>query len=177
MTGLKAQPMAPPTAAATGVPGPVPWPVAVAALGRADTYWLATTRPDGRPHAVPVLGVVVDGAWHFCAGDRTRKARNIAADPRCAVNTATDTLDLALEGTAVPVTVEAVRRVAEAYGDKYGWRPQVRDGVLWADGAPTAGPPPYRVYRVEPDTAFAFPTGDGSVATRYEASRAARPSR
>jgi hypothetical protein len=166
MTAPTAQPMVPAgTATSTG---PVPWPEAVAALSRAGTYILGTVCPDGRPHAVPVLGVVVDGAWHFCAGDRTRKAGNLAADPRCVITATTDRWDLVLEGVAVPVTgAQQVRRVAGAYGDTYGWRPQERDGMLWADGAPTAGPPPYRVYRVRPHTGFAFPTGDDWLPTRW----------
>lgn len=168
MTGPTAEPMVPAGAAAAAATGLVPWSEAVAALGRAGTYILATVCPDGRPHAVPVLGVVVDGALHVSAGDRTRKAKNLAADPRCVVTTTTGTWDLVVEGVAVAVAeAETVRRVAEAYGDTYGWRPQVRDGVLWADGAPTAGPPPYRVYRVRAHTGFALPTGDGWLPTRW----------
>ena len=30
-----------------------PWPEARRRLAEADTYWLATVRPDGRPHVVP----------------------------------------------------------------------------------------------------------------------------
>jgi hypothetical protein len=33
--------------------------------------------------------------------------------------------------------------VAEVYMNKYGWPVIVRDGAFYADGAPTAGPPPY----------------------------------
>jgi hypothetical protein len=62
---------------------PTPWAQAQSGLERAGTYCLATLNPDGRPHVVPVLAVVVDGVVHFCASDRSRKARNIAADPRC----------------------------------------------------------------------------------------------
>jgi nitroimidazol reductase NimA-like FMN-containing flavoprotein (pyridoxamine 5'-phosphate oxidase superfamily) len=147
---------------------PTPWAQARSGLERAGTYWLATVHPDGRPHVVPVLAVVVDGVVHFCASDRSRKARNIAADPRCAITASSDTLDLVVEGQAMAVSDEAaVRRVAEAYAVKYGWRPEVREGALWADGAPTAGPPPYRVHRVVPATAFGFPTDEESVPTRW----------
>lgn len=47
--------------------------------GTADTYWLVTTRPDCRPHAVPVLAVWVDDVLHFVAGPSTRKARTSRA--------------------------------------------------------------------------------------------------
>lgn len=151
-----------------GTAPPAPWGLASAGLQQADTYWLGTTLPDGRPHLVPVLAVVVDGTLHFSASDSSRKARNLAAEPRCSVGTSGDAFDLVVEGTAAPVAEDAsVRRVAAAYAAKYGWEPQVRDGLLWADGAPTAGPPPYRVYRVTPSTVFGFPTGGGALPTRW----------
>jgi Pyridoxamine 5'-phosphate oxidase len=40
------------------------------------TYWLATVRPDGRPHVMPILAVWVNGMLFFAAGQGTRKARN-----------------------------------------------------------------------------------------------------
>jgi hypothetical protein len=73
-----------------------------------------------------------------------------------------------IEGTAAPVTVEArVRQAAESYAAKYDWRPDVRDGTLWADGAPTAGPPPYQLYKVTPEVAYGFPTDEGITPTRW----------
>jgi hypothetical protein len=36
--------------------GLLPWSVAVERLTEARNYWIATTRPDGRPHAMPVWG-------------------------------------------------------------------------------------------------------------------------
>lgn len=35
------------------------WPETSQHLATAGTYWLATVRPDGRPHAVPLLAVWV----------------------------------------------------------------------------------------------------------------------
>jgi Pyridoxamine 5'-phosphate oxidase len=32
-------------------------------LAEGDTYWLATVRPDGRPHVMPVLAVWVDDVY------------------------------------------------------------------------------------------------------------------
>jgi Pyridoxamine 5'-phosphate oxidase len=41
---------------------PTPWAEARERLADADSYWLATVRPDGPPHLVPLLAVWVDGA-------------------------------------------------------------------------------------------------------------------
>jgi Pyridoxamine 5'-phosphate oxidase len=147
---------------------PTSWSQGRSRLEQGRTYWIATVRPDGRPHVVPVLAVVVDGMLHFCASDQSRKAKNLAADPRCSVTTSSDPLDLVVEGVADPISDPAeARRVAGAYATKYGWSPEVRDAALWGDGAPTAGPPPYRIYRVRAATVFGFPTDDGVVPTRW----------
>jgi hypothetical protein len=146
-----------------------PWAEARARLAEAEDYWLATVRPDGRPHLVPVLAVVVDGTLHFSAGHETRKAKNLARSPRCVVAINGSGLDLVLEGTISKVTDEAILRlVAEAYVSKYGWHVTVRDGAFHAaGGAPTAGPPPYFVYAVTPTKAFGLPTDEDFRPTRW----------
>lgn len=52
-------------------------------------------------------------------------------------------------------------------GDTY-WHVTVRDGAFHgAEGAPTAGPPPYDVYEVRPATAYAFGTEEPARSTRW----------
>jgi nitroimidazol reductase NimA-like FMN-containing flavoprotein (pyridoxamine 5'-phosphate oxidase superfamily) len=128
---------------------------------QARTYWLATVRPDGRPHLMPLLGLWLDGAFYFVTGERTRKGTNLADDPRCAIATSSTTLpslDVVLEGEARKVTGEAeLRRVADAYGAKMDWPLDVRDGGVFGENAPTAGPPPYTVFALTPATVFGLP--------------------
>ena len=144
-----------------------PWAEARTRLAEADTYWLATMRPDGRPHVVPVLAVWLDGALHFSTGPASRKGRNLARDTRCVIAVDSDVLHLVVEGEAAKVSDRArLQRVAEAYASKYGWQVTVRDNALDGDGAPTAGPPPYEVYEVLPTIAFGFRTGESLGATR-----------
>jgi hypothetical protein len=77
-------------------------------------------------------------------------------------------LDLVVEGRAARITDDAkLRRVAEVYAAKYQWQVTVRDGAFYADGAPTAGPPPYDVYEVTPTTAFGFGTDESFNARRW----------
>jgi Pyridoxamine 5'-phosphate oxidase len=60
---------------------PTPWARARGLLEEArPTYWLATVRPNGAPHVMPVLAVWVDGGLFFCAGEHTRKAKNLVLD-------------------------------------------------------------------------------------------------
>ena len=80
------------------------WEMARARLANPEpsrTCWLATTRPDGRPHLMPVIAFWIDDAMHILAGEGTQKARNIAADDRCVIATGSTTLpslDIVIEG-------------------------------------------------------------------------------
>jgi nitroimidazol reductase NimA-like FMN-containing flavoprotein (pyridoxamine 5'-phosphate oxidase superfamily) len=144
------------------------WNQAVEELRRAATFWVATTHPSGRPHVVPVLAVVSDGSVHFAAGPGTQKARNLARDPRLSVTTHGEDLDVVVEGDARTVRDEgSLAGVAAAYLDKYGWAVELRDGRLHGEGAPTAGPPPYDVYRLTPRRAFGFPAAGEATPTRW----------
>ena len=86
------------------------WELARARLANPEqsrTCWLATTRPDGRPHLMPVIAFWIDDAMHILAGEGTQKARNIAADDRCVIATGSTTLpslDIVIEGRAEPIT-------------------------------------------------------------------------
>jgi len=147
---------------------PTPWSEARERLADADTYWLATVRPDGLPHLVPLLGAWVDGALCFVASPTSRKATNLAHDAHCVIATRREALDLVVEGTAAKVGDEArLHRAAEVCMTKYGWPVTVHDGAFYADGAPSAGPPPYEVYEVAPTTAFGFPWDETFSPTRW----------
>src|SRR6202041_2667759 len=67
------------------------------------TSWLATIDRDGSPHVTGVGALWFDGAFWFETGERTRKGRNLARDPRCALSVATRDFDLVVEGTASQV--------------------------------------------------------------------------
>ncbi len=155
------------------------WQEALEELRRAATFWVATTHPSGRPHVVPVLAVVSGGAVHFAAAPGTQKARNLARDARISVTTGGEEFDVVVEGEAHPVRDEAsLAEVTTSYLDTYGWEVEVRDGRIHGDGAPTAGPPPYDVYRVTPHRAFGFPsTGEAAPARWRFPGRLAAPLR
>jgi hypothetical protein len=144
---------------------PIPWSRALKALetaphkpgdpGGPKTYWLATTRPDGRPHIAGVGALWVDGKFYFTSGAATRKSRNLAANPNCVISVALSGIDLVVEGSARIVTDEpTLRRLAGLYAAQ-GWPASVSDGALTAKySAPSAGPPPWNLYLMTPSTAF-----------------------
>lgn len=132
------------------------------------TCWLATVRPDSRPHVMPLGVLWVDGAFFFNSGPATRKGKNLAHNAHCVITVATHDFDLVVEGEAVKVTDEAkLQRIAEVYASQ-GWQPTVRDGALYAEySAPSAGPPPWDIYEVTPATVFALGTAEPYGATRW----------
>jgi nitroimidazol reductase NimA-like FMN-containing flavoprotein (pyridoxamine 5'-phosphate oxidase superfamily) len=153
-----------------------PWEDIERLLTDAQLYWVITVRADGRPHAVPLVGVWHDGAFAFCTGPQEQKQRNLDADPHVAVTTGTTGAngwdsgkDVVVEGTAVRVTdADELQRLADAWFAKYGddWKFEVRgqEFVELSDsGGSTEGGA--RVYRVRPDKVLAF--GDGHGQTRY----------
>jgi len=124
------------------------------------TCWLATTRPDGRPHLMPVIGFWVDGAMHVVAGEGTQKARNIASNDRCVIATGSTTLpslDIVVEGRAEPIRDHAeVERIAAFLGEN-DWPLEVKEDKVYGPHGPTAGPPPYTIFRIVPLTVFGLP--------------------
>jgi hypothetical protein len=133
---------------------------------RGRTYWLATVRPDGRPHVRPLLGLWLDGAFYFITGETTRKGKNLDGDPRCVISTsstALPALDIILEGDARKITEDAtLQRVVEAYRSTMDWPLEVRTGRVVGPNAPTAGPPPYGVYELSPVTVYGLPGISGT---------------
>src|SRR5205085_8024657 len=97
---------------------PTSWADALRRFEQAQVYWVVTVRAEGGPHLTPLFGVELDRALYFFTGPTEQKARNLAANPRCALLTGCNTidgLDVVVEGEAVRVRDEAtLRRVADA---------------------------------------------------------------
>ena len=122
--------------------GLLPWSWAAERLSRSHNYWVATTWPDGRPHAVAVWGVWVDDTFYFSTGGRSRKAQNLANNPRCVVCTERADKAVIVEGIASKTGASAVpKRVLSEYSRKYK-----------SELDPKLGP----IYAVRPISVFGF---------------------
>lgn len=103
--------------------GLLPWTSVAAKLAAAHNYWVASTRPDGRPHVMPVWGVWMDGIVFFGTDRGSRKGRNIAANPSVTVHLESGDDVVILEGHASEVRDAATREAIDAaYLKKYGMR-------------------------------------------------------
>ena len=87
--------------------GLIAWAEGERRLTAAHDYWCATVRPDGAPHVMPVWGVWLGGRLWFSSSLRSRKARNLAADPRCTLTTDDAGDPVVVEGVAERVTERA----------------------------------------------------------------------
>ena len=104
--------------------GVLPWSWAEERLASSHRYWVASVGPAGQPHAMPVWGVWLTGSLWFSTGGRSRKARNLEADPRCVVHIEDGAEPVVVEGTAQPLRDAAVLgEVLAAYEEKYAERP------------------------------------------------------
>jgi PPOX class probable F420-dependent enzyme len=99
--------------------GLLPFAWAEERLSEAFRYWVATISPGGAPHVMPVWAVWLGRCLWFSTGGRSRKARNLRADPRCTIHT--DGVDpVIVHGTAEFVTEpDAIAALIEAYARKY----------------------------------------------------------
>src|SRR5438270_8093809 len=123
---------------------PTSWADALRRFEQAQVYWVVTVRTEGGPHLTPLFGVELDGALYFFTGPTEQKARNLAANPRCALLTGCNTidgLDVVVEGEAVRVRDEAtLRRVADAVAAQCDDGARVRGGrALRACGGGVGG--------------------------------------
>jgi hypothetical protein len=103
-------------------------------------------------------------------GLRTRKGRNITRDPRCALSVAAHDFDLTIEGDAHLVTDRSlVAELAALYSVNWPCRVDESGEALTADfSAPSAGPPPWHVFRITARAATAVATVEPGGATRWE---------
>lgn len=119
-----------------------PWSYAVERLTRSRGYWISTTCPDGRPHCVPIWGVWLRDVFAFSTGAQSRKAKNIARDPRVVIGVEPTEDSIVLEGVVAPVDdADFVREFKTVYAAKYAMDMQEFSEPVWT---------------VKPVTAFSF---------------------
>ena len=150
-------------APAKGGRGLLPWRWARERLEKGRTYFISTSAPDGKPHVMPVWGVWFGDAFFFSTGDQSRKARNLAENPRCSIVTEIDSKkklkkddikdSVILEGIAVRVSdLRTLKKFSALYQDKYAWDMEGFDEPI---------------YRVRPNKVFGFTSEFDQTATRW----------
>jgi general stress protein 26 len=149
---------------------PATWEQAELRLQSAEVAWLVSVRPDGRPHATPVVPVQLNGEVYFHTSAAEQKYANLQTNQNVLILAGdsdwNDGLDVAVEGVTRPVTDQAVlAKVAELYAERWDgrWRLEARDGRLV--DVDTGGSS--LLFEVKPAKAFGFAKGDPFSQTTY----------
>jgi hypothetical protein len=112
-----------------GDKGLLPWSWADQRLKKSHNYWITTVKADDSPHDISphnvsphtmvVWGLWQDGRFLFSTGSKSRKARNLAANPNCIVCTEHAHEAVIVEGLAEIADVPARRKFLPKYERKY----------------------------------------------------------
>jgi nitroimidazol reductase NimA-like FMN-containing flavoprotein (pyridoxamine 5'-phosphate oxidase superfamily) len=104
----------------------IPWQQVVEKIKTSRSYWIITTRPSGRPHAMPVWGIWLNDVFLFSTSPESRKARNLKKNPDLVVHLESGDDVVILEGRAEEVMDPALlKEFADVYEAKYQIRPDV----------------------------------------------------
>lgn len=115
-----------------------------ARLREEEIIWLATTRPNGAPHLVPIWYVwdgskvkPLLGKVYFATPPHTQKIRNIRQMPRVAIALPDGMNVVILEGDAAFVDGAERKHAAQLFNDKYGWDFSEDSGYVVVGVTPT----------------------------------------
>lgn len=104
--------------------GLLPWSYALTQLEAARNYWLATTRPNGRPHVTPLWGVWVANAWYGDGAPTTQWSRNLATNPQATLHLESGEEVVIVEGAVENIMsmtdADLAARIVAAWDAKYG---------------------------------------------------------
>jgi hypothetical protein len=110
---------------------PIPWRWAQQRLIAARNYWIVTVSPEGKPHARPVWGVLVDDVIYFDTGSRI--GTHLMGNPDVTVHLESGDEVVIVEGTAERVRDdERTAAFIQAYNAKYEAALDAPPGALFA---------------------------------------------
>jgi hypothetical protein len=113
------------------------WSDVEARLVAATEYWLASTRPDQRPHVIPRWGIWLDDRFWYDGSPVTRHALNLEHNPACVLHLESGTEVTIVEGTSerpAPIVGELGARIAAEYRRKYEELGYAPSPDAWSDG-------------------------------------------
>jgi len=90
-------------------------------LQRETILWLATTRPDGRPHLTPIWYCWVEDRFWICTNSTAVKTRNIAVHPTVSVALGSGSAPIVSEGRAVIHHRPYPEAVRAAFVRQFDW--------------------------------------------------------
>lgn len=106
--------------------GLLPWSHVADRMVQAMHYWICTVGPDGHPHVTPVDGLWLDDRLYFGGSPKTRRNRNLAANPAVSIHLNSSTDVIILHGDAQLQTPDHALAIqlSKASTAKYGYAPK-----------------------------------------------------
>ncbi|MFN3217673.1 MAG: pyridoxamine 5'-phosphate oxidase family protein [Acidimicrobiales bacterium] len=90
-------------------------------LANDRNVWLATVRPDGRPHITPTWFVYLRERFWIGTGQHNVKTRNVTTNPSVSVALQDGDEPIVAEGIATVHLHERPDDVVKAFATKYDW--------------------------------------------------------
>lgn len=115
--------------------GLLAWAEVEQRLIEARHYWMATVRPDGRPHCVPRWGAWLENRLCYDGSPETVHATNLRANPACTLTIGDGAAAVIVEGRASPsdpLDAEAGAPIAAEIGRKYGADGYTPEAGAWS---------------------------------------------
>jgi len=106
--------------------GLLPWSFVSERIEQAKHYWVSTVDPEGRPHSTPVDGLWVDEKLYFGGSPKTKRHRNLAANPAVCIHLENASEVVIMHGEVVElrdIDASLAQRLANASKKKYGYSP------------------------------------------------------
>ncbi|HTT01339.1 MAG TPA: pyridoxamine 5'-phosphate oxidase family protein [Steroidobacteraceae bacterium] len=148
-----------------GDEGLMPWSWAEQRLSNGHNYWLATTRPDGRPHLMVVWGLWHQGTFYFSTGRHSRKARNLQVNAHCVFAVEHEAEAVIVEGAAREVAdVRLRKQLLSLFEAKYNYDMSSMEEDVLAMKEPIYAVDPARAFGLDEKTTL-------STATRWRFER------
>ena len=140
----------------------LPWTWAEQRLKKSHNFYISTVRPDGAPHTMVIWGLWLDRAFYFSTGRRSRKSKNLCANPHCVICTEHADESVILEGIAEEVAEHPkIAEVIRKYERKYKFDMSSFEQDMYDHKEP--------LYRVRPRVIFAmWEKGWPAKATRWQ---------
>ena len=110
-------------------------------IAEARAYWIASTRPDGRPHVVPRDGTWIEGGLYYGGSPETVHSRNIMKNPNVVVHIGDGMEAIIVEG-AVEIEKPDEAKAKELSDASFAKYPQYgrMDPSMYKDGVAVLRP-------------------------------------
>src|SRR6187200_2761011 len=105
---------------------------------------------------------------YFTSSDTTKKSKDLSANPFASISVSLDGIDLVFEGKAERVTDRSTLETVTSRYREGGWPATVEgDAVTAPFSAPSAGPPPWNLYRLAFERVIGVASAEPNGATTW----------